>query len=350
MRLSHPDSEYLRSLRASTEDTLRAAIGNVVDVALLDAPNQTNVGDSLIWAGEMAYFRRLGLRIRYVSDIASFDPEALRKAMPSGVVLLHGGGNFGDLWTGHQNHRERIVQELPEYRIVQLSQSIFFASETRAAQADEIIGKHPDFHLLLRDSLSMERAAKQLPSLRPVFCQDMALGFDPPHVRRTARGHDLLVIARQDKEAVSGLHDVDDDWGAGLHVTSTDWHSEGWLAVRYRVARRVMKLHQFLIRVRRKLHWTPTLPQWLVKRLIVSLNEINITGALRWYAAADVVVVDRLHAHVLALLLGIPHVALDNNYRKIGAVFDDYTGRFSTANYAVDTTEARAIVQQLTTR
>ncbi|KQQ49729.1 hypothetical protein ASF68_18030 [Plantibacter sp. Leaf314] len=348
MRLSHADAEYLRTLREATEHTLRDAIGDTVDVALLDAPNQTNVGDSLIWAGEIAYFRRLGLRIRYIADIATFDPAALRRAMPSGVVLLHGGGNFGDLWMGHQNHRERIVKELPDYRVVQLSQSIYFASEARAAQADEIIGKHPDFRLLLRDSLSMERAAKQLPSLQPVFCQDMALGFDPPAQERSARGTDVLVIARRDKEAMSGLHDVGDDWGDGLSVTSTDWHSEGWLAVRYRTARRLMKLHHFLVRVRRRLGWTPTLPQWAVQRLITSLNVINITGALRWYAAADIVVVDRLHAHVLALLLGIDHVALDNNYRKIGAVFDDYTGRFSTANYATDTAVAKATVQSLT--
>lgn len=350
MPKSNTDSVYLRGLRDATEAVLREAIGAGVDVALLDAPNQTNVGDSLIWAGEMAYFRRMGLRLRYVADIKSYDPAALRRAMPSGVVLLHGGGNFGDLWTGHQNHREQIVKDLPDYRLVQLSQSIYFTSDERAAQADAIIGAHPDFRLLLRDSLSMERAAAQLPSLKPTYCHDMALGFEPPLVKRTARGKDLLIIARQDKEAASGLHDVGESWGTGVDVTSTDWHSEGWLAVRYGAARRVMRLHQLLVQVRRRLGWTPVLPQWIVQRVIAALNDINITGALRWYAAADLVVVDRLHAHVLALLLGIDHVALDNNYRKIGAVFDDYTGQFSTANYATDVAVARDLVASLTGR
>lgn len=348
MPLTQADSVYLHDLRDATEHTLREAIGEFRDVAILDAPNQTNVGDSLIWAGELAYLHRLGLRLRYVADISSYDPAALRRAMPSGVVLLHGGGNFGDLWTGHQDHREQIVRDLPDYRLVQLSQSIFFSSASRAAQADAVIGAHPDFRLLIRDSLSMERAAQQLPSLRPTYCQDMALGFDPPHVQRTSSGRDLLIIARQDKEATSGLHDVGDAWGPDIVVTSTDWHSEGWLAIRYRAARRAMRLHHFLVRVRRRLGWTPILPQTIVRRLIASINETNIAGALRWYAAADLVVVDRLHAHVLALLLGIDHVALDNNYRKIGGVFDDYTGRFSTANYATDTTVAQERVRELT--
>jgi exopolysaccharide biosynthesis predicted pyruvyltransferase EpsI len=348
VRLSDIDTEYLRGLRASTESTLRAAIGDTVDVALLDAPNQTNVGDSLIWAGEIAYLRSMGLRVRYVSDMKTYDPAELRRAMPSGVVLLHGGGNFGDLWLGHQNHRERIVQELPDYRLVQLPQSIFFASAERAQQADEIIGAHPDFHLLLRDSLSIERAANLLPSLTPMFCYDMALGYQPPATSRTPTAGSLLVIARQDKEGVSGLHTVGDGWVPGLTATNTDWHSEGWLAVRWQLARRAMKLQHRLVRYRRRLKWLPTFPQRFVQRLIASLNDINIAGALKLYASAELIVVDRLHAHVLALLLGINHVALDNNYHKIGAVFEDYTGTFSTARYATDTDVAKAFVQEFT--
>lgn len=348
MLLSDVDSEYLRTLRASTEVTLRGAIGNVVDVALLDAPNQTNVGDSLIWLGEIAYLRRMGFRLRYVSDLNTYDPAELRRVMPSGVVLLHGGGNFGDLWTGHQNHREQIAKDLPDYRLVQLPQSIYFQSPERAAQANEIIGAHPDFHLLLRDSLSIERAKDLLPSLTPIFCYDMALGYQPPSDTRAPSDKSLLIIARQDKEAMSGLHTVGDGWVSGLDTTNTDWHSTGWLAFRWQFARRAMKLHHRLVRYHRRVRLIPIYPQWAVQRLIVALNDINIAGALRLYAPARVVVVDRLHAHVLAILLGIDHVALDNNYRKIGAVFEDYTGKFSTAKYATDTDVARSYVKELT--
>lgn len=346
MQLTDLDSQYLASLRSSTEATLRDAIGDFVDVALLDAPNQTNVGDTLIWSGEMAYLQSLGLRLRYVADLNTYDPEELRRAMPTGVVLLHGGGNFGDLWMGHQNHREQIAQDLPDYRLVQLSQSIFFASEDRARQADAIIGAHPDFRLLLRDRLSIERATELLPSLTPIYCYDMALGYEPP-VSTPATGESLLVIARQDKEAASGLHTIGDDWIPGLSIRKTDWHSEGWLAVRWRLARAAMKLEHRLVSYRRRLPWIPTYPQWLVQRLLVSLNEINIAGALRMYSSASVIVVDRLHAHVLALLLGIDHVALDNNYRKIGAVFEEYTGKFSTAKYATSTDQAREYVKEM---
>ena len=147
---------------------------------------------------------------------------------------------------------------------------------------------------------------------------------------------------------MSGLHSVGENWVPGLTATTTDWHSEGVLAVKWQLARRAMKLQHRLVRYRRRLPWLPTFPQWVVQRLIASLNDINIAGALTLYSSARIIVVDRLHAHVLALLLGIDHVALDNNYQKIGAVFQNYTGKFSTARYATDTEVARAYVREFT--
>jgi pyruvyl transferase EpsO len=65
------------------------------------------------------------------------------------------------------------------------------------------------------------------------------------------------------------------------------------------------------------------------------------------YAWARVIVVDRLHAHVLAVLLGTPHVVMDNNYRKISAIYEEYSGEFSTAHYATDIASARLEAERL---
>ena len=53
------------------------------------------------------------------------------------------------------------------------------------------------------------------------------------------------------------------------------------------------------------------------------------------------VVTDRLHAHLLSLLLAIPHAVLDNTYGKLGRFLDAWTGdapgvhRFGTAEEAL---------------
>jgi exopolysaccharide biosynthesis predicted pyruvyltransferase EpsI len=43
---------------------------------------------------------------------------------PDDPILLHGGGNFGDVWPGFQRFREQVIRESPNRRIIQLPQTI----------------------------------------------------------------------------------------------------------------------------------------------------------------------------------------------------------------------------------
>ena len=345
--LAPEDLEHLQRVRNTTTDALLAQLGDVKDVALIDAPNQRNIGDSLIWAGEVAYFERLGLRIRLICDLWSYDPDALRRAMPEGVVLLHGGGNFGDLWPGHQILREKVARDLTDYKVIQLPQSIFFGDEDRAAAANEVIGAHPDFHVLIRDSLSMERAEQQLPNVSISFCPDMALGWDAP--ARTLSSPEaqqrVVVIARADKEASSGLAAVGEDWLPGAEIEVTDWvelmdGSRAWQF--YRSASMVTR---FYSKARKRLSFMPVvIPNRIAHSIVTSINTVNIESASNLYETASMVVTDRLHAHVLASLMGIPHVVLDNSYQKVSQIMRDYSGAFSTAHLVADLDEARTIL------
>lgn len=344
------DSEALLDLRERTRSILDQVIGKAQDVAILDAPNQRNVGDSLIWEGELAYLRSMGKRIRYVSDLNGFDAQALRHSLPrGGVVLLHGGGNFGDLWLGHQAHRERLVSELTDFKIVQLSQSIYFADAKRAEEANRILSSHADFTVLIRDTLSLKRASEQLPNLDVVFCPDMAFGYEPTVEREgNSDGRNVLVIARADRESASGLREVPAEWIQGANLQVTDWGLHAKDSTRWKFARRVAWLQHKLSGARRKLSVpVPALPQRVVQAAITEINRSNVASAVSLYGTADVIVVDRLHAHVLAALLGIPHVLLDNNYRKLGGVYDDYSGTFGTAAYCTDLADAKSRVQSI---
>lgn len=346
--LTSADSSHLRSVRDLTVSTLKEVLGGERNVAIVDAPNQRNVGDSLIWAGEMAYVEELGLRVRYVADLWTYDPAALRRAMPSGVILLHGGGNFGDLWPGHQILREMVVADLPDYRIIQLPQSIQFRDEERARVANTIIGAHPDFTALIRDHISLQRAAHHLPDVSVRFCPDMALGWDAPQVSVEKSVTNVLVIARADMEASSNLASVGDDWLTGAKSRVTDWWPRGKFVLPWRLARSMSLVYRFYVKVRKRWRWLPVgWPDKVGAFAIKEINRVNIAGAVDMYARARVIVVDRLHAHVLAVLLGIPHVVMDNNYRKISAIYEEYSGEFSTAHYATDLASARFEAERL---
>lgn len=342
------DAAHLTEVRRKTENSLLQAIGPATDVAMLDAPALINVGDSMIWEGQLAYVRRLGHNIRYIADMQSYDPRRLRKALPNGgVVLLRGGGNFGDIWVGHQNFREMVAQDLPDFRIVQLTQSVLFNDAARAEQANRILGTHPSFRVLIRDEKSIVRAATDMPDVDLTMSFDMALGWDP---RQPAgpRGDRAVIIARDDREASSGLLAAAESWDAPFDVHVTDWtrHSEHpakWNDTR----ERLKKNARMVARVRKRGLPILTMPQPKVEEALAYLNQWNVDWATDLFWTARAMVVDRLHAHVLAALLGIPHVVLDNDHGKISTVFRAYTGEFSTAHYTTSTDEAYEILQQL---
>jgi pyruvyl transferase EpsO len=344
------DALHLRGIREQTLSVLRETIGEGSQVALLDVSNQGNAGDSLIYAGQLNYFRELGLRLRYASDMRGYSTAALRRALPEGVVLLQGGGNFGDLWRGHQKFRDRVALDLPDHRIVQLPQSVHFDNPERAARTNEVLGSHPDFTLLLRDTESMRRAATDTPSLKARFCPDAALGWEPPRswVAATGPVTEVLVLRRKDKEGSSGLSSVKQGWIPGVRLRRTDWTLKGRELRRLEAARAVLRWQEGLAAgsaLQRRLH--TRIPNGLARGLLSTVNHANLDGALKIYAGTGLAVVDRLHAHILACLLGVEHIVLDNSYGKISAVHRDYTGGFSTAHHATSLTEAAAIATRL---
>jgi len=108
----------------------------------------------------------------------------------------------------------------------------------------------------------------------------------------------------------------------------------------------------YYAKIRKRVRW---LPAGLVDRsfehVITQIARVNIAGAERLYRSTTYLVVDRLHAHILAILLNVPHTALDNSYGKVSSIFEDYSGEFTTAQYANSTDEALSnIVRHQETR
>jgi pyruvyl transferase EpsO len=55
-----------------------------------------------------------------------------------------------------------------------------------------------------------------------------------------------------------------------------------------------------------------------------------------------IVVSDRLHAHILCLLMGIPHVLVDNSYGKVKSFFAAWTKDAPGVRFCRDWSEADA--------
>lgn len=304
------------ALRGTLHDVLRAVLGATRTCALLDFPNRTNVGDSLIWAGERTLLDRCGIRVLYTADRRTFSATVVRRLPRATPILFHGGGKLGDLWPVHEVFCETVVAACPDRPIVLLPQTVTFVQRAALERAGAVLRRHPDLTVLVRDTESLRIVDQEL-RVRAVLCPDPAFALDPlpgaaAPLAAPAPTRRVLLLLRRDHEAAltRGQHPQAVDW---VTIAGRDWAA----LVRY-VAR--IMLADLRLRMAR---WTaadvPLVSPAVSARLTAydALATWLVHRGVRLIADSDVVVTDRLHGHILAMLLERPHVLLDDRYGKL---------------------------------
>lgn len=314
-------------------DAYAALLPKGTSYALVDFPNHSNVGDSAIWLGERRLLRVVtGKDPAYVASMDSFDEAALAERLPEGPILIHGGGNLGDVWRPHQDLRERLLAAFPGRLIVQLPQSIHFASEEGTDAFARACADHGDFKLMVRDQPSADFARDRL-GLGCDLLPDSAVGMGLQDRPRLAEAG-LLMLMRTDQE-----RDLTraDDAGLPEDAIRTDWleepaalaHSLRWKARAQALARGRVSAE--------------------ARRLVTfdALAEHRVRRGLAQLSRGRGVVTDRLHGHILSLLLDLPHAVLDNSYGKVSRYRSVWTRSYERARDAGTEDQAVRIARGL---
>lgn len=335
-------SALVERLSQDFSDCLDRLLPEGSQIVLLDYPSHRNVGDHLIWLGETAYLRgRPDISVHYVADRFSYSHAALARHLPAnGVVLLSGGGNFGDIYPQVQRMRETVVEHFPHHRFIQLPQTVSFASPDAVRATAATLGRHPDFTLLARDRPSLEFAKAELPC-RTELCVDAAFMLGPlPHGAPAVEGS-ILWLARRDGESANPPAELP----AGLEVgdwTDLEFDSRAWTFAYRRARIRATAL------AGPRAHGVPLGP--LGSRLTHVFDGPSWTHAragLEWLSRGEALVTDRLHGHIAALLLGTPHVLLDNAHSKVRNFHQTWTGSAAGVHWADTPEQALATAKSL---
>ena len=316
--LAHMGLETASRLRLTLRETLAPLLPREEPYALLGYPAHGNVGDSAIWLGALALLDDAGAgRPAYSCSTKTYDAITLRRQVGSGPILLTGGGNFGDMYTSIQVLRERVVRDFPENRVVQLPQTIHYRSASALEASRRVFAGHRDFTVFVRDEPSLAVARDRL-GLRSVLAPDLAFALGPLP-RPEPHGAHIVWLLRSDGESK-----VDRFRASGL-VSPVDWPPEtrqGLFAIQRRLRKRVARA-PFL---RRRL-------AALLRRTFEPAARRRLHRGRSVLGAGRAVVTDRLHGHILCLLMGIPHVVLDNSYGKVRHFHESWTEEAPTAIY-----------------
>jgi exopolysaccharide biosynthesis predicted pyruvyltransferase EpsI len=332
--------ETIRRLERMLQVTLAPLVPKGGGVALLDFPNHNNSGDSAIWLGELRYLAQRGTRLLYVSDAATYDPVDLRRVLPpDGTVLLHGGGNFGDLWPLHHSFRLRVIQDFPDRRIVQLPQTIRVADEK--ATWKPLVDERGRYCVLCRDHRSVTLAHK-IPRAQVHLAPDMAF-FLGELERHREPDRDVVWITRRDHE---GMHETPSRVEA-LAVLISDWLavSGSARAVRAVMVRTRGLVSRAALASQRHQQLRP------LRRAAIAPHQLlarrRLTHAVRLLSRGRAVVTDRLHGHTLWWVLGIPHVLLEDRGGKIRGFVDAFSTHLPGVEFATSAEQALLRAREL---
>lgn len=306
----HPMDELKNELRQ---------ILNVIppgsNIYYVDIPVHSNGGDLLILKGTEAFFKDYGIHVRARYSVLDF-PDSL--LIPKDhIIVLHGGGNFGDLYPQHQRLREKIVAEYPHHRIVMLPQTIFYKQESEFDRTAQIFNKHKDVHLYVRDTLSYKLASEKFNRCCVYLSPDMAHQLWP--IRHAGSpGKELLCFLRTDIEKTKEQEKLEAE-GRGDYL---DWSS-----LYSRLEQKSIKL---IVRLIRKGSGLPMHAIW------GKYSDYLVNKAIKRFGRYRNVQTSRLHGHILSCLMDKPNTLLDNSYGKNSNYYQTWTSGIKTANLVVE--------------
>lgn len=327
---------FLPVLQHKARAVLDQLIPADAEIILLDYPNTTNVGDSLIWLGEIAYLKSRKLNIRYVCDVENYDLLAVQKVLnKKSIVLMHGGGNFGTVWKKIHDFRLKVLRDLPGIPIIQLPQTIYFDDELKLAEMRGAIAKQGNYTLLARSQPSYEIAKKNFDTTI-YLCPDMAffIGHVPQNQPAIVQRY---ILARTDIESSGELMKYPVQLSADITYEVDDWLEPSLIErMLYR-----LEMHTTLLR-----KWFDPSNLFLMRAWNCLSNQ-RLKRGVRMLSRGQVVVTDRLHVHILSILLKKPHVLIDNNYGKLKVFYQTWTADCRYAALVSDATGIESAIGTL---
>jgi len=277
-------------------------------IVYFDYPIHMNIGDLLIMQGTEKFFRDYQYNVILRASYLNYS-SSLTKTIPvDATIVLHGGGNFGNLYPVLQDFRELIISDFPLNKLVVLPQTVYFSADSVKRASAVKFRSHPDVTLFVRDEPSYHE-------LHEVFSEKVCLMPDMAHqlwnedyVSQRSGSQRTLHLLRQDIEALASLGN---DSGNAL---SADWIDLISLP-RRKTFNMISRLQRMEGKLKRQFG-TVGAWYWFCNSLI---NEMR-----RVFESHDEVVTSRLHAVIFAALLKKEVRYIDNSYGKLGRYYEQW--------------------------
>ena len=189
--------EKTRELKSIIEETLVGEITN--DYIFLDLPYYTNLGDTLIWEGTKQFLEKLPYKCLYSTDMNFF---VERKLSPDTIILLQGGGNFGDIYREHTCFRKKIIQLYPMNKVIILPQSVYYINDENLKEDMVFYSQYKNVTICTREEYSYNFVKSKFVNNRVLLVPDLAFYISLEKYKVPISLGKILFLKRRDSELV----------------------------------------------------------------------------------------------------------------------------------------------------
>jgi len=317
--MSNEANAFVREVAKPAYDS---AFKGISKVAVFDAPDYANVGDSAIFLGLMTYFRMANIQVEKVFSRGTL-PHDISKFQ---TIVFMGGGSFGGLSPESDEQRIFVAKKASKtQRIIQCPQSIEFISIEAQEELRLKLGNLENFRFMIRDNSSWVKTEG--------WTCERTLAPDAFHFlgSRVSQAHSgaIAYLVREDQEATSKSDDSIDKI----------WLKDEFSLLVARKARLLGRYFEFLARA-----LNPSPERW--ERIAAQRMRRGIAAL----ADSEVVVTDRLHGMLISLNVGKKVVFFDNTNKKLSSYVSTWSFYKETLIQASDLEDARARAASIASR
>lgn len=270
-------------------------------------PEHGNMGDQAI-AAAMASFVGKNFPEYYIhtiplSGIIGNLLRIKRHIKKEDIFALIGGGNMGDVYFDEEEARRIIIENFPHNKIIIFPQTIDYkdkSPEGELKKSIKIYKKHKNLYIFAREMFSYNLMKLYYPENNVALCPDIVFSFDVNKLIKEKRETDkILLCIRKDKESAMPLD----------------------------ICTAISKMAD---KYKEKVIYTDTVLSGMPYIEKEDIRRTMVYRKLKEFADAGIVITDRLHGMIFAVICHTPCIVIGNYNHKITSCYETW---LSDTNY-----------------
>lgn len=260
---------------------------------LAGTPLHGNLGDHAITLAQLKLLKEIDsdreiLEIPLLSLLYRY--RIFRKIVGKEKILINGGGFMGSLWMKDETMLRKVIETYKDNDIIIFPQTIFFekGKNEEYVKSKQIYSSHKNLYICTREKKSYSLACKMINKNHVYLVPDM-VPYLTYNVKHIPKKKEVLLCLRGDKEKVL----LDTEKTRICNILKKKFH--------------------------RSVKETDTVVGYYVSR---ETRGKEVRKKIEQFAAAELIITDRLHGMVFAAIAGTPCIAVTNCNYKVEGVYE----------------------------